>query len=159
MADIAVLTRNYWEHLSEKIGNLEPVTFYSNVAWKRIERARNNEGKDVVVYFVAAKTPGSDTSHTDEVTYSGKLREILILPDVGNPQVYELLAHAPDEAAKNAIENGQVKTIYSVSGIEEISPFSQTVLQKVSDGKHVSKDYIRSYCIVKPYKAAETLEN
>ena len=159
MADIAVLTRNYSKHLDFSIKKQKPITFYSNVAWKRIEKAHNNEGKDVVVYFVAVKHSDVVTENQDEVTYSGKLREILISPDVGNPLLVELLAHAPDEAAKNAIANGQLKTIYSVSGIKQISPLCQTALQKVSDGKHVSKDYIRSYCIVKPYKPAETVEN
>ncbi len=151
MADIAVLTRNYWKHLSEKSGNPEPTTFYSNTAWKRIEKAHNNEGKDVVVYF-AAEDPEIGAGHTDKVTYSGKLRKILIFPSADETELNEMLSQAPDEAAKNAVANGQIKTIYSVSELGKISQgFSQTVLQKVSDGKHVSKDYIRSYCIVKPY--------
>ncbi len=145
MADIAVLTRNYTTHLEPMLEKGESVTFYSNVPWKSIEDA-HIEGKKVVVYFVVSEHPGL-------VSYEGTLADIVIPPVKDTAHLEKLLNRAPDKAARAEVDKGTARTIYSVSNVTKLTPaFSQTELLKRSDGKAVSKDYERSYCIVHPYE-------
>ena len=103
MIDIAVLTRNYSIHLARAIEVKQPMTFYSNVAWKRIEDAHIAE-KSVAVYFVVAETPG-------KVAYTGTLSSIIIPPVKDTSLLDGLLAYAPDAAAKEAVAKGAARTV------------------------------------------------
>lgn len=145
MTDIAVLTRNYTEHLDPVLANGAPITFYSNVAWKFIEDAHLS-GKSILVYFVVNEHPG-------EITYQGRLATIVIPPVKDTSLLNMLLDNAPDGAARAEVESGMARTVYSVTDIKRVLPsFSQTELLKHSDGKPVSKEYERSYCIVFPHE-------
>jgi hypothetical protein len=145
MADLAVLTRNFKNHLDPALAGGAPVTFYSNVLWKTVEEA-HIAGKRVVIYFVVSDDPG-------QVTYQANLVDIVIPPVKDTQRLEQLLKHAPDHAARAEIDNGSAKTLYSVAHVKKVVPaFSQTELLKRSDGKPVSKDYERSYCIVDPYE-------
>ncbi|TXT24678.1 MAG: hypothetical protein FD134_1400 [Gallionellaceae bacterium] len=146
MADVAVLTRNYTVHLEPASKTSNSVTFYSNVPWKSIEDAHVC-GKAIVIYFIVSEQPGI-------VSYEGTLTDIVIIPPVKDTaRLNRLLDAAPDKAAKEEVETGSAKTVYSVSHIKKVlHPFAQTELLKKSDGNQVSKNYERSYCIVCPYE-------
>lgn len=144
MSDIAVLTRNYKEHLESALKKGGAVTFYSNVVWRSIEDA-HIAGKHVIVYFIVVEQPG-------QVTYEGTLENIVIPPVKDAALLEKLLCDAPDDAARQEVEKGTARTIYSVTGVRMASPpFPQVALCKRSDGKPVSKDYGRGYCIVYPH--------
>ncbi|HMM44530.1 MAG TPA: hypothetical protein PKE41_02720 [Candidatus Macondimonas sp.] len=147
MSKIAVLTRNYAAHLDPASKKGGAVTFYSNVSWRSIEDA-HIAGKHVVVYFIVGESPG-------EITYEGTLENIVIIPPVEEDTelLEKLLCDAPDDAARQEVEKGTARTIYSVTGVKKLcSPFPQVALCKRSDGKPVSKDYGRGYCIVYPHE-------
>ena len=145
MTDLAVLTRNFTAHLDPAVDGKKPVTFYSNVAWKRVEDAHIS-GKSVAVYFVVAENPR-------HVAYTGILKNIVIPPVKDSTLLDGLLSMAPDAAAKEAVSNGKARTVYSVTNVQRLpTPFSQTELLKLSDGSPVNANYERSYCIVSPFE-------
>jgi hypothetical protein len=143
MANIAVLTKNYRVHLDRAVRSGGPVTFYSNVRWASASAALTAQ-KPVAIYFVA-------DGGTGVVEYQATIAAILLAPLSGTAAVNKLLSQAPDAAAKTELESGAVKTLYSIVGLKKLpQSFSQTKLLKLSDGKPVSKDYDRSYCLVSP---------
>ena len=145
MADIGILTKNYRIHLDKAIESGGTVTFYSNTRWVSAKNALTN-GKKVELYFVA--DGGSGT-----VEYQGSLSEATIAPVQNTAEAVALLLKAPDDAARQGLQSGVIKTLYSVTNLHKLQPpFSQTKLLKLSDGKCVSEAYDRAYCIVHPYK-------
>lgn len=143
--DIAVLTRNYAAHLDPASKKGGAVTFYSNAVWRSIVDA-HSAGKHVIVYFILVEQPG-------QISYEGTLENIVIPPVKDTALLERLLRDAPDDAARMEVEKGMARTVYSVTGVKKASPpFSQVALLKHSDGKPVSKDYGRSYCIVFPHE-------
>jgi hypothetical protein len=145
MADIGILTKNYTVHLDKAIQLGVSVTFCSNVRWVAATDALS-KGKIVELYFVV-------DGGTGIVKYQGSLRDTLLDPVQGTSAVDKLLANAADEDANQGLQKGIIKTLYSVSNLQKLqTPFFQTELLKLSDGKPVSKAYDRAYCIVYPYE-------
>jgi hypothetical protein len=145
MVKIAVLTRNYKTHLDDAMKNAQKsMTFYSNVPWTSIKNAHSS-ATEVAVYFVVAE-------HAGHVSYRGTLVDIQSPPVKGSADLEKLPERAPDDAARDEVDKGKARTVYQVSQITKVSPaFSQSKLLKRSDGKAVSTDYGRGYCIVHPY--------
>lgn len=145
MADVAVLTRNFTVHLEPAAKRGATVAFYSNVRWRHIQR-EHQAGREVVVYFIVPE-------HVGAVSYQGTLEQLCIPPVQDTAVLEAVLRHAPDGAARAAVQSGQAKTVYAVGAVQRVTPpFSQTSLLKRLGGRPVDKDYSRSYCIVEPFE-------
>jgi hypothetical protein len=145
MADIGILTKNYIDHLDKAIESCASVTFCSHVRWVAATDAFS-KGEIVELYFVV-------DGGTGIVKYQGRLSDILLDPVQGTSAVDKLLANAADEDASEGLQNGVIKTLYTVSNLRKLQEsFSQTKLLKRSDGKPVSEAYDRAYCIVYQYE-------
>lgn len=143
MRDLAVLTRNYRVYLDQAVQDGGSVTFCSNMRWTSAYAALT-AGKPVTVYIVPEDGSG-------QVEYEGKIETILLAPFTDPVTVENLLAKSMDAAARAGIESGSIETIYSIVGLHKLAePFPQTKLLKLSDGKPVSENYIRGYCLVAP---------
>jgi hypothetical protein len=144
MADIGILTKNYKVHLDSAIQSGCSVTFYSNSPWVKAANALTS-GKSVDLYFVV--DGGSGT-----VEYQGTLDDIILAPVENTDAAEKLLVNAPDEAAREGVNSGVVKTLYSVTHLRKLeTSFSQTELLKLN-GEPVNKAYDRAYCLVHPYE-------
>jgi len=145
MADIGILTRNYKVHLDNAIQSGRSVTFCSNSRWVAATDALT-DGKSVDLYFVVAGGSGT-------VEYQGTLNDTLLTPIEDTDAAEKLLANAPDGSAREGLNSGAVKTLYSVTDLRKLqTAFSQTELLKLSNGKPVSDAYDRGYCVVYPYE-------
>jgi len=143
MRDLAVLTRNYRNYLDKAIQAGGPVTFCSNMRWTSAHAALT-AGRPVIVYIVPE-------GGTGQVEYEGKIETILLAPFTDPVTLENLLAKVNDDAAHAGIDSGSIETIYSIVDLHKLAePFPQTKLLKLSDGKPVSENYIRSYCLVAP---------
>lgn len=140
MADIAVLSKNYEEHLVNASKKDGPVTFYSNRRWTKASAKLSQQGT-MSIYF----TTGGDSNI---VEYEGTITHILLDPIAGAPETGEMLTYCLDDGAKDELDKGKLKTLYYVKGLKKLTePFSQTKLRK-TDGKPVSEKYDRGYCKV-----------
>ena len=143
--DLAVLTRNYDEHLAQHVGSSNAVTFYSQVRWRRASDALS-AGKQLAVYFVA----GGDGQH---VRFAATLVEVDTAPDWNNAKTQAMLTQRADEAPVQAVLAGEAKTLFTVKNIVAITPpIPQTALVKESDETTIDPDYRRAYAVVFPHE-------
>lgn len=141
MADIAILSKNYKEHLVAASKRNAPVTFYSNRPWTKALDKLIKQGT-MSVYFTA----GGDSN---VVEYQGTITRILLNPAANAPETQEMLRDCLDNGAIEDLKGNKLKTLYSVKDLKKLTnPFSQTELLKVNGGKPVSAKYDRGYCVV-----------
>jgi hypothetical protein len=139
MADFAIFTRNYRQHLATI---KERVVFRSNVRWARAARALE-EGDAVDVYIAPVDGNG-------EVEFRAKLSRVLLEPHTGEKSVKEMLAYTPETTAGEGLWDGELVTLYEVTMLEKVDPpFHFTKLRKLNNGVNIDPGYSRSYCIVK----------
>ncbi|MCI5183418.1 MAG: hypothetical protein D3921_13050 [Candidatus Electrothrix sp. AW1] len=142
MADFAVFTRNYREHIVAA-GERERGVFRSKVRWSTPERALK-EGDTIDVYIALA-----DGNRSGYIEFRAKLSKIILNPNHNDPDVIEMLKNTPSSTEGEELWEGNVETLYELTNIEKVEPpFPFTELRKLNGGENIDSNYSRSYCIV-----------
>ena len=97
MADIAILSKNYRDHLDAASNKDGRVTFYSNSPWVKASTHLSQQ-KTMSIYFVA-------DGGTGIVEYEGTITDILLNPNATAPETKEMLTHCPDNGAEKELNN------------------------------------------------------
>jgi hypothetical protein len=74
---------------------------------------------------------------------------VLLKPSRHKSEARKLLKYELEDTEREGLWNGAAQTLYVISGCQRLkSPFPMTRLKKLSDGKPISKDFIRAYALV-----------
>lgn len=138
MADFAIFTRNYRQHIAT-IGDRG--VFRSSMRWARPERALK-KGDIVDVYIAPVDGNG-------EIEFRARLTNVKLEPSRNDPDVIEMLKNTPSSTEGEGLWEGDVATLYELTDIQKVEPsFHFTQLRKLDGGDNIDPDYSRSYCIV-----------
>jgi len=144
--DEAVFARNHRPYLDHAVAeaNRDPrklVTFRSSQEWKSAKVLLDRQGELPIYFAIVGGGP--------EIVYKAWLRDAQLHPSSADVRTQELLEDVPPATAPEGLWEGNVKTLYAISGCQQPDNRStMTDLVKLSDGKPISVSFRYSYALV-----------
>lgn len=160
-SNIAVLSRNYREHLEAAEGHHSSrlITFRSLKVWRSAEEVLK-KGVPIPIYFIPVNDTRTGESST-YVEYVATLQEVILNPDKDSEKTRKLLEECVGTTEEEGFWDG-TKTLYRISNCRELKEGERvelTELKKLSDDNYVSKDFGYSYALVHTNEKLEKVRN